>query len=89
MNQLENRVLKELQKRPKAKKENGKNWCEGKKKRGNGIEMETTDSIVWIKRNLQANEENEEEGMQKMARGGEFVSLNITVLTTRQHSREP
>ena len=29
-----------------------KNWCEGKKKRGNGIEMETTDSIVGIKRNL-------------------------------------
>lgn len=23
-----------------------------KKKRGNGIERETTDSIVWIKRNL-------------------------------------
>ena len=88
MNQLENRVLTELQKRPKAKKENGKNWCEGKKKRGNGIKMETTDSIVGIKRNLQANEENEE-GMQKMARGGEFVSLNIMALTIRQHSREP
>lgn len=35
------------------------------KKKGNGIEMETTNSILGIKRSLQANEENEEEGMQK------------------------
>lgn len=64
MNQLKNRVLTELQKRLEAKKENGQNWCKGKKK-GNGIEMETTNSILGIKCSLQANEENEEEGMQK------------------------
>lgn len=39
---------------------------QGQKKKGNGIEMETTNSILGIKRSLQANEENEEEeGMQK------------------------
>ena len=69
MNQLENRVLIELQKRPKQKGKMEEIGARARKK-DNGIEMETTDSIVGIKHSLQANEENEEEGMQKMARGG-------------------